>query len=216
MRRLFLLLPPLLFLASTGCTLVSNAARNISHEHSLSSDESKYRRHSRRLAEESWQRCGPGYGPTAAGDFEEGYLDGYADYLYAGRTTDPWPAPPRRYIYRSFTSPDKLRAIEDYQAGFHQGASDALASGFRKQFVIPIILPTETAPTETIGYPLPTPPKPEALPRPREAIKWVKHATVDKAPVLAPRSVLARPPWQSEPSHSDKASAVYPPIQLPN
>jgi hypothetical protein len=159
-----------------GCTLIANGARNICNEPALAVEECRFKYRARSLGREAWDRrpdCA-----SASADFREGYIDGYADYLQAGRTTDPRPAPPKRYLEVTYQTPATLRAIEDYFAGFHAGAVDAQVSGDRQRMVVPVIFPlpadhtilpaTEVGPPVTPTEPLPPPrelPKTTALPR---------------------------------------------------
>src|SRR5437660_646979 len=108
-----------------GCTLVANGARNLCNEPTLAFEECRFKHKANSLARDAWSRRPER--DSASADFRYGYLDGYADYLQAGRTTDPPPAPPKRYLEITYQTPETLRAIEDYFAGFHAGAVDAQA-----------------------------------------------------------------------------------------
>src|SRR5262249_22692176 len=117
-----------------GCMLIANGARHLCNEPMLAVEEIRFKFKAHSLARESWGRrpdC-----DSASGDFRYGYIDGYADYLQAGRTTDPRPAPPKRYLEVTYHTPESLRAIEEYYAGFHAGAIDAQASGDRQRMVV--------------------------------------------------------------------------------
>jgi hypothetical protein len=154
-----------------GCTLFVNGARNICNEPALAVEEYRFKCRSHALGRESWDRWPER--DSASIDFRYGYIDGYADYLQAGRTTDPRPAPPKRYLDVTYQTPETLRAIEDYFAGFHAGAVDAQASGDRQRMVIPVIFPLPADHTilpATEVMPLATPAA-EPLPPPREIPK---------------------------------------------
>jgi hypothetical protein len=152
---------------SSGCSLYTNAARNLCNEPCLAWEECRFQHQARSLAREAWshyREC-----DRASRDFRDGYIDGYADYLSEGRITDPPPAPPKHYLKRTYQTPESLRAIEDWFAGFHAGATDAHASGQRGRMVVPVIFPIkgddETMPAATPGA------KPDELPAPQELPK---------------------------------------------
>jgi hypothetical protein len=70
-------------------------------------------------------------------DYRIGFLDGYADYLYAGGTGNPPPVPPRWYWRAEFETPDGHRVIEDWFTGFREGALAARHSGYRELVTVP-------------------------------------------------------------------------------
>jgi hypothetical protein len=69
--------------------------------------------------------------------FARGFKDGYADYLYAGGTGDPPVAPPWRYRKVTYETPQGVQAVEDWFAGFRQGAYAAYTTGYRQFVVVP-------------------------------------------------------------------------------
>src|SRR5262245_49728672 len=112
MRRSGVLIGLLAAALAPGCMLIANGARNLCNEPALAFEECRFKAKARGLARESWSRrpeC-----DTASIDFRYGYIDGYADYLQAGRTIDPPPAPPKRYLEVTYHTPETLRAVEDY------------------------------------------------------------------------------------------------------
>lgn len=166
---------PLILIAlvafGTGCSLYRNALRNAINEPTLTWEEHRYQHKARRMASEAWPRfraCQPG--AKFSRDFESGYLDGYADYLEAGGAGEPPPFPPRRYMKTRYQTPSGMRAVADYFSGFQQGAQDAIASGQRIEFLLPVAVPVGAVSTVGIfapsGFPLPSPIA-EPLPAPK-------------------------------------------------
>ena len=76
-------------------------------------------------------------------DYRRGFVDGFADYLYAGGSGEPPVVPPWRYRKASYETPEGYAAIEDWFAGFRHGANVALASGLRNLVVLPVALPDQ-------------------------------------------------------------------------
>ncbi len=124
---------------SSGCNLYLTGAYNLLNEPKYAFQDYQYARKARSLAKASWQRRRARL--EASEHFAQGYIDGYADYLVAGRTTDPRPTPPKRYLKTTCYTPESLLAVEEYYAGFHAGAIDAEASGLRQRMVVPVVLP---------------------------------------------------------------------------
>jgi hypothetical protein len=91
--------------------------------------------------------------------FIRGFLEGYADYLYAGGGGTPPPVPPRPYWRPEFESPEGHQAIQDWFAGFKEGADVARHSGQREQITLPTpgLVPHHEAPPP--GYLPPSPPR---------------------------------------------------------
>jgi len=154
---------------SSGCNLYLTGAYNILNEPKYALQERRFVRKARALAKESWERRQRRV--SASDSFAEGYIDGYADFLIAGHTTDPRPTPPKDYLKTSFFTPTQLSKIEDYFAGFSAGAIDAEASGLRHRMVIPVVAPISECSNITrnsqrnLGLEY----VPESLPLPREA-----------------------------------------------
>jgi hypothetical protein len=125
--------------AGAGCALMASGVHNAINEPRLALSERRFERTCRRLAEEALSRRTDA--ASASSDFRDGYLDGYADYLRGGRTVAPPPVPPNRYARIAYHTPESLREVNEYTAGFEQGAADAVASGDRQRVVVPATLP---------------------------------------------------------------------------
>ena len=152
--RLHLLLT--LLPAGAGCALMASGAYNAINEPRLALSERRFEHTCRRLAEQAWSSRADI--SSASGDFHDGYLDGYADYLRGGRTVAPPPVPPDRYARIAYHTPESLRAVNEYTAGFQQGAADAVASGDRQRVAVPVALPCCDQPSSH-GEQLPAPPQ---------------------------------------------------------
>jgi hypothetical protein len=87
----------------------------------------------RRWAAQAWDQTRDRSPETAySPDYERGFEDGFTHYLYRGGTGEPPPLPPRRYRWLRYQTPQGYRAIEDWYAGFRQGADVARQSGYRR------------------------------------------------------------------------------------
>jgi hypothetical protein len=132
-------------------------------------DDQYFKYRSWRRARDAWadftKNCAP---DRYSSDFREGFLEGYVDYLDAGGTGLPPAAPPARYWQTKYQDPDGVRAIQDWNAGFRQGAEAARASGYRDTIVVPL----SSLPGQGVlaGHDavVPIAPEPEQLPVPRK------------------------------------------------
>jgi hypothetical protein len=138
-------------------------------------------------------------GVPRSSDFGAGFESGYADYLYAGGTGNPPPVPPRCYWKSKYETPKGHCAIEDWFAGFREGATDARLSGARQYVTLPLpAISTPAAPPPTLEPPHPPalvlPPArgvqpAEALPAPRSAPN-TPPPPVSMIPAALPEAVL--------------------------
>jgi len=71
-------------------------------------------------------------------DYEQGFVDGFVDYLEAGGTGEPPLLPPRRYWNASYQSHAGHQSAEQWFAGYRHGAEIARASSFRSLVTIPL------------------------------------------------------------------------------
>ncbi len=150
---------------SFGCYPVALATRTVIIEpiqYCKTADDIQERRRDYALADETWQvfaQAHPDH--PVSPDYESGFKDGFADYLYAGGTGEPPPVPPRQYWRISYETPQGHQAIEDWYAGFRLGAAVARGSGYRELVTIPSSL---RGPYPVDLYPPPTHPESSALP----------------------------------------------------
>ena len=147
----------------------------------------------RRLADAAWKNVAsaPADHPYSA-DYERGFKDGYADYLYAGGTGAPPPVPPRDYWDLRYKTPEGHQAAEDWFAGFRHGAAAARDSGYRQLVTVPASV-APAGPSNVPPEPTAAPPAPDAdglpeLPPPRAV-----------TPPPAPEPAAVAPPAPSPP-----------------
>lgn len=129
-------------------------------------------------------------------DFEEGFIDGYADALERGWQPLPPAVPPTKYRRGRFLSPKGHARIYDYYEGFHQGSACAAASGKRQYMTIPVLV-ADPPPDVPLG--VRQVPKEECAPdspavpgSPPAAMPTTAPVTVPTLPVApAPRKLQA-------------------------
>jgi len=144
----------------SGCTLAVNATRNFSYEAHRFTSELTMAHRCRQWANQRWEevgRCSSG-GKEASRDYEKGFKDGFVDYLLKGGTGCPPPTPPNCYLTHKYETPEGLKAIEDWYAGFKHGSSEAIATGYRQFIVVPL------APLDPPDVPPLLPPPPPVTP----------------------------------------------------
>lgn len=130
---------------SVGCHLAQTAAHNLMNEPIEYLDGKKV---TRQLRDEAEDVLKAQYGRhSVSDDFEDGFIDGYADYLEHGGNTAPPAVPPLKYRRGKFLNADGHARIHDYFCGFQAGADAAAQSGKRQFLTIPILVPeTPVAP----------------------------------------------------------------------
>ena len=109
------------------------------------------RMRNRCLADQAWGEVvlgNPAF--CASPDYAYGFVEGFADYLYAGGSGQPPPVPPREYWKASYETPAGRAAIEQWFAGFQHGVAVCQARGYRSLAVLPasVSLPSSTATTD--------------------------------------------------------------------
>jgi hypothetical protein len=128
----------LLCLLGPGCAMYETITRNVVRSALDSADDRFARRRDRQLAEAAlndWR--GHNRGAPFSEDYGDGYRDGYAHTLEGGGRAVPPAVPPWRYRRPKYQTPAGYRAIEDWYAGFHDGAAAALAEGPRHPLTLP-------------------------------------------------------------------------------
>lgn len=148
----------------------------------------------RKLANAAWDQYAACNGGQAfSEDFADGFRDGYQDYLFAGGTGMPPPLPPRRYWKPKYETPRGYQAVEEWFAGFRQGAAAAQGSGLRQYITVSSSVPALNGPHFPPAPPTGVEIGPEPLPVPE------KDGPVDKAAEPLP------PPKKVTPSDQDRA-----------
>jgi hypothetical protein len=190
MRRQGVLLALALVTGAAGCSsFLAVAARNIAELPVQSCDEARLEARDRRRAEAAWERVVKDYPDQCwAKDYAKGFKAGYADYLTNGGNGEPPATPPFGYRLRPYQTPQGLRQIDEWYAGFRHGAAVGRASGYRETIVIPlssppinaverlpnteppIATPTLRPPEEPpLAVPEALPPEPVPIPDPEES-----------------------------------------------
>jgi hypothetical protein len=178
MRRQGMTMALAFVVGAAGCSsYLTVAARNATELPIESCDELKLSWRNRRRADDAWQHVRRGFGEQGwTKDYAAGFKDGYADYLDNGGNGEPPGTAPFRYQLRPYQTPDGLRAIDDWFAGFRHGAALARVSGYRETVIIPLSSPPINAvePNRALDLPILTPtvePVPELIGPPKKAAK---------------------------------------------
>ena len=130
-----------------GCQLASNAIHNVCYETRLNTAEVQERCDYEKLAKASWETV-KSTEPCAewSKDHEDGFIDGFVDYLQFGGPGQPPYVPPKRYWGPNYHTPEGYRAIEEWFAGFRHGVTAAEQSGYRRWSKVPSAHATESPP----------------------------------------------------------------------
>jgi hypothetical protein len=191
---------------NAGCKLYVDAARNLVRQPIERLDNICEARHNRQLAKEAWDQyvlANPGCTPSS--DYYQGFLIGFTDYLRSGGNGQPPVAAPWPYWTVHYQNPQGIQAMEDWFAGFRQGAAAAMQSGYRQYIVLPLTASPAglyaPQPPILIGPPPvpppapPTPPAPEATPRDKDSMSH-RLPRGTKEPPLSPgiAALVSTPP----------------------
>jgi hypothetical protein len=206
----------------TGCELATLTAENVCFECSYQTDEIWEYWRDRRLAGEAWKTHAQAFPNLCnryeSAEYERGFKDGFADYLYDGRTYRP--ALPHRYLAARYETPEGQRLIEDWYAGYHFGVTAAQASGYR-QFVVlppqatqPRPFPPAPAYSGIAGWPVPPPAPPGLMVPPLASIPAQQPRPVE-VPVLPPPRIVEPEPT-AKPGASLPVAPVSPPESAPD
>lgn len=133
----------------TGCTLCQNLVRTTviqPLQYCSHLDEHLERRRFRELAqlELERERCAARAEtddytrPPFSIDHEQGFEDGFVDYLMYGGPGNPPPLPPRRYWWSNCENLAGCNAIQEWFQGFEHGVAAAKASGCRQCVTVPL------------------------------------------------------------------------------
>ncbi len=211
-KKLVLLL---LCLSTTGCTVTEMAVQNLivaPWQYPVWMEKRREQRRNERLAREAWSSwCGQHSGASFSKDYQRGFEEGYADFLYAGAQCDPPSLPPRDYWRSEYQTPDGYRAICDWYSGFRDGTTTAREGPHAPWMKLPTALamtspamlpggalgPTPSSVPPATLVPTPTPsPAPPVSPLPTPAAAPVN------GPELLPQATRSTPQAQLPPSWS--------------
>jgi hypothetical protein len=147
MRTVCVTLFALLIAFATGCfsarpsapdSFVCQVARNTIQSPIRDFDELRFTKVTKIQAEKSWIEYRDANGKCTSDAFHRGFVEGFVDYVQAGGTGEPPYLPPFRYRLTPFRTPEGIAAIEDWYAGFRQGAAIAKESGLRELNYVPL------------------------------------------------------------------------------
>lgn len=159
-KRLLLLIIGMLLLS--GCSVTQETHRLFElakrttqvepHFYEYIKNERIAQREARLLAEQAWGEFAVTV-PNASRDFENGFTEGFADYLYRGGTGDPPVIPPRGYWHLRFLNHFGKSTINEWYEGFRQGAANCKARGLREMWMVPTSLILEPEPPSSSSVP---------------------------------------------------------------
>ena len=141
MKQIVRIVPCLLgCLLLAGCSVYGDAARTLFVEpwnFATQKDAHRTQTRGEDFAARAWSEC-VAENPKVACclEFERGFKEGFADFLYAGGTGEAPPVPPRRLWNLDYRTPGGRRAVDDWFAGFRQGAAAARDGGYRETMTI--------------------------------------------------------------------------------
>lgn len=195
-----------------GCSLLHRAVDNVCYEHALNSNLRTRSASNRVLAEQAAAAACPAEVPAA---FQAGFIDGYADYLDSGGTTDP-PVAPADYRFEAALGPDGQQETVGYYQGFADGARAARASGRRENIVVPVLLPPPdplTGLPTSDGPPVTGPDaRPAVLPEPATAAptsRGVGSAVLTGRERPAPETEPKSEPGANKPPAADPSGTQF-------
>jgi hypothetical protein len=135
---LVLLLCPL----CQGCEVAGSLSHATVCEWGRHMDETLEKIRDRRLANKAWEdfekACG---GQEHSKHFGRGFKCGFEDYLFAGGSGDPPLFPPQEYWGVGYETAEGYLQIQDWFAGYRQGAAAARESGYRQFVILPMAPP---------------------------------------------------------------------------
>src|SRR5579871_3744226 len=235
MRAMMMLYLVGIGLACQGCAPLWQSARTSIVQpliyHRVATDYQECKRN-RELADQAW---GSYFGKHPdleySKDFECGFKEGFADFLYSGGTGAPPPVPPRCYWNFRFETPEGHRAAQNWFAGWRAGAESARESGYRKLVLVEASATLPTAGTQTSQRPSASSPaapgtSPATGTRTEETLPAPKPVPSSDIPGIEkpPASELLPPPppaptrlpQGTPPAFGRVSTSIDPPIALPS
>jgi hypothetical protein len=139
MRTRLCLLVLGLCISGQGCNLIVNMGRNAVFETSRNTSAVVEEVRNGGLANAAWKDFEEANGGQSySTDYARGFKYGFADYLYAGGNGNPPPQPPSHYWCVRYQTPAGYEAIQDWFAGYRQGALAAKQTGLRESVIVPL------------------------------------------------------------------------------
>lgn len=195
-------------LCNTGCSMYAAIAKNSVEVPTIVTDECLIEQRSKVQACAAWREVVAKSGDEHfSAAYQDGFTEGYADYLIHGGKGEPPPVPPYRYLLIHDQNPQGREKQEQWFAGWRHGAALAIRSGQREYITVPLstvwppnpynvvynsVYPARTrrpaaAPAESL--PMPREERPEELPVPRVLPEQPQAG----GPDLSPQPTTAAP-----------------------
>jgi hypothetical protein len=184
--------------AVVGCSIAHNAARNIVNEPHVVHTQRAIEHDLRKDARGVWREVRADYPRHAfTAEFRDGFLDGYVDYLDRGGNGSLPAVPPSKYTrHKKYFTEEGQCLVKDYFLGFQYGQEIAIATGKRRFFTVPVLLPEQpTGPpaftiepnpaARTLPPPMPVPVPPQAA-RPLTPMPTPVSARTSERPPVPP------------------------------
>ncbi|HEV3385573.1 MAG TPA: hypothetical protein VG097_12220 [Gemmata sp.] len=178
-------------------------------------DEVRFIKFARHQAEKAWSEYQNTTGQCCTDPYHKGFVEGFVDYVQAGGNGEPPYLPPFRYRLTPFRSTEGVSAVEDWYAGFRQGAAIAKGSGLRELSYVPLpgpAVPVDPS-SQNIGRLPPTNPN-SAL----EASPWEQPGRTPMQPPIPPNTdsvPIAPQPRPSKPGAANLPALPFMPSGLP-
>ncbi|MCA9189873.1 MAG: hypothetical protein KDA99_29820, partial [Planctomycetales bacterium] len=132
----------LLLLFTPGCNVWYLAKRTVFLEpeaYRWYSENAREHQLYTQWADEAWGTClGDGSVVAVSPDYEQGFRDGFVDFVYAGGSGEPPPVPPRRYWRITERTGVGTEPAKQWAEGFRRGAMVAHEGGYRDRAVLPV------------------------------------------------------------------------------
>ena len=198
-----------LLLLATGCSSWHLAGRTLHRELKFFSpvaDGYRSCRQYRCWANEAWQAELEGLpADTFSKHYQQGFREGFLDYVFAGGTGLPPAIPPRRFWNIRYRSTSGDNAIAQWRQGFVGGTRAARKGGYRQRAVVPAL---QELSRQNTGWPAEYETSGTVPPEEVDNSEW-SGLILDAIPEdVGSGSVLpgpAPPPWSSKRSSSRSA-----------
>ena len=124
---------------AAGCSWVPYALNNMVETPTEVVERCALRCRFRRMARDAWAECSKGHDYSRY--YARGFKEGFVEFLDADGTGEPPAVPPWWYRQNRFLTPAGQLDVEDWLAGYRQGAQVARASGYHSIVTVPLALP---------------------------------------------------------------------------
>lgn len=215
--------------AVAGCHLAYNAGRNAINDPHVFMTQVGITHELRRAARAAWEEVRDQY-PHCTAEFQDGFEDGYVDYLDRGGNGSLPAVPPSRYTrHKKYFTENGHCLLKEYFLGFKHGQETAIATGRRQYLTVPVLFPPPKPAPPPFNVISPEPPPTMTPPQPpgplgptgstpvpgqgvREAPRDVPMVVVPPAPGPAPVLQLQPP---AKPPGKDRPTPEFDPVPKP-